>query len=321
MPLISVIVPVYKVEPYLERCVESILAQTFSDYELILVDDGSPDRCPQMCDAYAGKDSRIHVIHQENGGLSAARNAGLDWIFENSDSSWVTFIDSDDWVHPLYLEILLDAVTLCHQDISVCPPKFAEEYHLENYEKHHIPVHTQSSESFYQEVDKAPNTAWAKLYKKELWQEIRYPVGKLHEDRFTTYKLLFLYERIAVVEVPLYYYFRNANGIVMSQWSPKRLDDLEAMEEQLKYFKTNSFEDAFVHTLKEYVHSLVYSLRNMKNKREFSRKAAEVRNKLRITLLQYHKLLDVSFRKDFNTYKYAYPIAAKVYRRIMNIKQ
>ena len=110
MPQISVIVPVYKVEPYLRRCVDSILAQTFTDFELILVDDGSPDNSGAICDEYAQKDARVHVIHQENGGLSAARNAGIDWVFAHSDSQWLTFVDSDDWVHPEYLERLYHAV-------------------------------------------------------------------------------------------------------------------------------------------------------------------------------------------------------------------
>ncbi len=109
MSTVSIIVPVYKVEPYLRRCVDSILAQTFTDFELILVDDGSPDNCPAICDEYVEKDDRVHVIHQENGGLSAARNAGIDWAFANSNSQWLNFVDSDDWVHPEYLERLRNA--------------------------------------------------------------------------------------------------------------------------------------------------------------------------------------------------------------------
>lgn len=96
MSEITVVVPVYKVEQYLHRCIDSILVQTYRDFELILIDDGSPDSCGMICDEYAKSDSRIHVIHQENGGLSAARNAGIDWAFANSDSQWLTFIDSDD---------------------------------------------------------------------------------------------------------------------------------------------------------------------------------------------------------------------------------
>ena len=110
MAKISVIVPVYKVEQYLNRCIDSLLCQTFSDFELILVDDGSPDACPAICDSYAEKDARVHVIHQANGGLSAARNAGIEWSLQKSDSEWISFVDSDDWVHERYLESLFSAV-------------------------------------------------------------------------------------------------------------------------------------------------------------------------------------------------------------------
>ena len=120
MPVISVIVPVYNVEKYLHRCVDSILAQTFTDFELILVDDGSPDNCGKICDEYAEKDSRIHVIHKVNGGLSDARNAGIDWAFANSNSEWVTFIDSDDWVDKYYLEYLYNSILTHKTKLAVC---------------------------------------------------------------------------------------------------------------------------------------------------------------------------------------------------------
>lgn len=110
MAKISVVVPVYNVEKYLCRCVDSILAQTFSDFELILVDDGSPDKCGAICDEYTKKDSRVYVIHKENGGLSDSRNVGIKWAIENSDSEWIAFIDSDDWIYEKYLEILLDGI-------------------------------------------------------------------------------------------------------------------------------------------------------------------------------------------------------------------
>ena len=119
MAHISVIVPVYKVEPYLRRCVDSILTQTFTDFDLILIDDKSPDQCPHICEEYAITDSRVHVIHhKKNLGLSAARNMGIDWAFAESDSEWITFVDSDDWVHPLYLDALFNSVH--NHSISVC---------------------------------------------------------------------------------------------------------------------------------------------------------------------------------------------------------
>ena len=110
MPLISVIVPVYKVEEYLNRCVDSILSQTFTDFELILIDDGSPDNCGKICDEYAQKDNRVCVIHKKNGGLSSARNTGIDWAFKNSNSQYITFVDSDDLITKDYLEKLNDAI-------------------------------------------------------------------------------------------------------------------------------------------------------------------------------------------------------------------
>jgi glycosyltransferase involved in cell wall biosynthesis len=116
MPMISIIVPVYKVEPYLRRCIDSILAQTFTDFECILIDDGSPDNCPTICDEYAKKDSRIIVIHQENKGVSAARNAGLD----RAKGEWIGFVDSDDWIEPNMYETLLKACTTENGDIAAC---------------------------------------------------------------------------------------------------------------------------------------------------------------------------------------------------------
>ena len=182
---ISVIVPIYKVEKYLHRCIDSVLAQTFTDFELILVDDGSPDNCGKICDEYAEKDNRIHVIHKENGGLSDARNAGIDWAFANSDSEWITFIDSDDWIHPKYLETLYNAVKETGCEISICgyEETTGDSPKVDDINLQAVIV---STEDFFCEHNVNAVVAWGKLYKKELFREIRYPVGKLHEDEFNT---------------------------------------------------------------------------------------------------------------------------------------
>ena len=120
MSSICVIIPIYDAEAYLYRCVDSVLRQTLQDFELILIDDGSLDNSGLICDDYAGQDNRIHVIHQENRGLSAARNAGLDYAFENLKCDWISFIDSDDWVHPRYLEILFKSVNDKKVKVSAC---------------------------------------------------------------------------------------------------------------------------------------------------------------------------------------------------------
>ena len=199
MALISIIVPVYKVEPYLKRCVDSILAQTFTDFELILVDDGSPDNCGAICDEYASLHGNVRIIHQQNQGVSVARNAGINFAFENSNSKWITFIDSDDWVHPQYLELLLKAVIENNVAISVCGfiKTFGEEPDMKN---DGIEINVISPEKLYVENNVNATVPWGKLYTKECFKEIRYPVGKIHEDEFVTYKILFNELKIAVVE-------------------------------------------------------------------------------------------------------------------------
>lgn len=321
MPQISVVVPVYKVEQYLERCVKSILAQTYEDFELILVDDGSPDKCPQMCDEIQKADDRIHVIHQANGGLSAARNAGIDWTFANSDSKWITFIDSDDWVHSRYLESLLRAVTELDCAVSMGQMPVIKEYKIDELLEKDIQPQLWDTEVAFQEEILDPNSACCRLFNRALFRDVRFPVGKLHEDRFTTYKLLFQSDKVAVVYAPLYYYFVNEKGIVHGTWSLRKLDDLEATEQQLEFFEEKGLAKSYLYVLKDYVHLLVYSLRNMKGYKEFAKANAEVRKKLRKVLKEHQELLDVSFKKDFNTYKYAYPIIAKVYRRISSLRK
>lgn len=255
MPQISVIVPVYKVEQYLHRCVDSILAQTYPDFELILVDDGSPDRSPVICDEYAKKDQRVVVIHQANGGLSAARNAGIDWAFANSDSQWFTFIDSDDWIHPEYLARLLKGAQDHGVSISIGAYATVKD-------DHEVPTSTISdaecwaTEEFFTEHNINATIACAKLYRKECFEQIRYPLGKLHEDEFTTYKILFQHSKIAAISTPLYYYFQNEQGIVNSTWTMKRMVVYDALEEQISFFKETGYSGAHKAIIRRYLLSI-----------------------------------------------------------------
>lgn len=243
MPIISVIVPVYKVEKYIHRCVDSILGQTYSDFELILVDDGSPDNCGAICDEYAAKDSRVVVIHQQNGGLSAARNAGIDWAFAHSDSQWLSFIDSDDWVHPEYLQRLLDAALEHDVSVSICG--YAETSGPNpTIEPAALAPTLWNVEDFYIQHNVNATIACGKLYHKESFREIRYPVGKLHEDEFTTYKILFAFDSVAVISAPLYAYFANAEGITKSGMTRFRLDGFSAIEEEIAYLQKAGFDRA-----------------------------------------------------------------------------
>ncbi len=235
MAEISVIVPVYKVEKFIRRCVDSILCQTFRDFELILVDDGSPDSCGQICDDYAVRDSRIHVIHQQNGGLSAARNTGIDWVMAESRSHWLAFVDSDDWVHPKYLQQLYETAeqTLCK--ISACG--FIRTEGEAFPEGEDFSVLSLSADDYYcgKHHDGVTAVAWNKLYHRSLFKNLRYPIGKLHEDEFTTYQAVYQAGKIGVTPARLYAYYQNPEGIMRSDWNPRRMHVLEAFEQQLAF--------------------------------------------------------------------------------------
>lgn len=285
MPAISVIVPVYKVENYLRRCVDSILAQTFPDFELILVDDGSPDTSGAICEEYAKLDSRVHVIHQENGGLSAARNAGIDWAQNSSDSGWLTFVDSDDWVHPEYLQRLHTIAEKSGCLLSACGffRTGGEELPVAEETAYQI----LSADDYYCGSEGEGNVsaiACAKLYRKQLFSSLRYPVGKLHEDEFTTYLAVYEAGKVAVVPEPLYAYFQNPAGIMQSQWNPKRMHVLEAVEQQIAFAEKNQNARLRNKAVEQYIYGAYEQLEKVEVSPEYRQYRKELRKKLRVSL-------------------------------------
>lgn len=320
---ITIIVPIYKVENYIHRCIDSILSQTFTDFELILVDDGSPDRCPQICDRYAEQDQRIHVIHQKNGGLSAARNAGIDWAFVNSDSQWITFVDSDDWVHPELLERLYNAAIEKHVNISVC--KY-ERTSGNDPQVEIAPVQLWTPEDFYVQYNVNASVAWGKLYKKECFSKLRYPIGKIHEDEFITYQILFSNRSMAFVDAPLYAYFRNPDGIMVSRWNPKRLDGLQAKREQIAFFRKNNYKKAEIRAVK----ALLWGTKEQLEAANFLHNTLYVRKlkkDLRKLIDEYKNLLNLGLENTSDLYEVAYPNRMKlfwlwkVFLRKINLKR
>jgi len=256
MAEISVIVPVYKVERFLHRCVDSILCQTFRNFELILVDDGSPDSCGALCDAYAARDNRIHVIHQENGGLSAARNTGIDWVMSKSHSHWLVFVDSDDWVHPQYLQQLYTAAeqTLCK--MSVCGFLRTEGQALP--EDADCSVAALSADDYYcgKYHEGVTAVAWNKLYHRSLFKTLRYPIGKLHEDEFTTYRAVYQAGKVAVISAQLYAYYQNPEGIMRSEWNPRRMHVLEAFEQQIAFAREQGNDRLLEKIVYQYIYGI-----------------------------------------------------------------
>jgi len=226
--LISVIVPVYNVEKYLERSVNSLLAQTYTDFEIILVDDGATDSSGTMCDSIDLCDERIRVIHKKNGGLSSARNAGL----AIAEGKYVAFVDSDDAVSPNFLLMLYTAMSKVGADMSMCGKAvFKGDKYTEPDDVALPSVKVLSYRDYMGGLFLNHDTyipTWNKLYKKSLFDGIKFPEGKLHEDTFTTYLCAKAANKIAVIPNKLYYYFYNEEGIAHSKFSFRRFDDVEA---------------------------------------------------------------------------------------------
>ncbi len=243
-PLISVIVPVYRVEEYLERCVKSILSQTYKNLEVILVDDGSPDQCPAICDACAEKDARMKVIHQENKGLSGARNAGID----AASGEYLAFVDSDDYVSPHFIEELYQLLQDTGCAIGQCRFSYVKGDGLVEEGDSAFCIYRGESlmEQLYGPEEKATCfvVAWNKLYRAELFKEtgIRYPEGRIHEDEATTYRLFHEAKKLAFLDRALYGYYTENGGSITSVFSAKRLQWLTAHEERIAFFKKNGYE-------------------------------------------------------------------------------
>lgn len=236
-PLISVIVPIYKVENYLDKCVESILAQTYKNLEVWLVDDGSPDRCGEMCDEWAKKDSRINVIHKQNGGLSDARNVAIDV----ANGEWIVFVDSDDFVSGDYIETLHNLATKYDCKMSVAQNiEFNENEDVISPKNEYIELCQKPLDAiqdmFYQKY--YDTAAWAKMYHRSLFESgIRYPKGLLHEDLPTTYLLMSLSDKVAYCNKVIYYYLLRKDSIEGAAFSNKKLDCLWIIDKLMSEHK------------------------------------------------------------------------------------
>lgn len=315
MALISVIVPLYNVEKYLERCLDSILNQTFEDFDMILVDDGSSDGSIEICDRYAEKDGRISVIHQKNAGQASARNKGLDWCFGESDSKWIVFVDSDDWIHRDYLKSLLNAAIDNNTDISACDfIKVSEQ--AEDISDISSPVLCLSKDfvlnNFLNSI-----VPWGKLYKKECFSSIRYPLGMKHEDEFVTYKILLGTEKIAFIKSNMYYYFTNLNSVSYSVWTPDELKSCEAFDEKLEYLKERGFSELYEWQLEHYMYFLCDSCKYIIESGNGDYKIkylSDARKKLRKIIKQFEKTRGKVLERDKIWVKQtAYPREMAVY--------
>jgi len=236
MDLISVIVPIYKVENYLDNCIRSIVEQTYQNLEIILVDDGSPDGSPAICDAWEARDARIRVIHKENGGLSDARNAGM----AIASGDLISFIDSDDAVAPDFLMCLWEAMMQRHADVAECAVSFVDEAgNLVRHRASAAVTEMGSLEALRRLVleDGIYQTVWNKLYRRWVVAGIPFEVGKYNEDEFWTYRVFDRIEKLVTVEKPLYYYLQRSTSIIGVGYNLRRIDGLEARFQRMLYLQ------------------------------------------------------------------------------------
>ena len=248
--MISVIVPVYRVEQYLPACINSILAQTYTDFELILVDDGSPDNCGAICDSYAARDPRIRVIHQENMGLSGARNSGMD----AAKGEYITFIDSDDLVTVDCFQVFLDAILQYNADVSCIRLEEIEESAcLLDLRKTSTGTHQakvfsgqDAAMNIYSGEGDIGITACGKLAKKDLFERFHFPVGQIHEDQAVIPIVLCESKKVVAVDSKCYCYRKRANSIMQSSFSAKRLDNLKGLETCINYFTVHGYYELAV---------------------------------------------------------------------------
>ncbi len=241
--LISVIIPVYNVEQYLDRCLESVVNQTYKNLEIILVDDGSPDNCPKMCDEWAKKDSRIKVIHKQNGGASSSRNTGLDVM----TGDFMCFIDSDDFIAKNYIEVLYNNLIETNSDVSMCMCCYVYEnrkykFNLENKRS------VYSNESVYDLLfydDSVERIVpWCKIYKKEIFENLRFKNVKIHEDELIMLDIFSRCKTIVKTYAQLYYYFqRNNSTMGVKKFNEDNFLIVDAVVERYNYFKNTKWEN------------------------------------------------------------------------------
>lgn len=235
--LISIIIPVYKVEKYLEKCIQSVINQTYENLQIILVDDGSPDNCGKICDEYAERDQRIEVIHKSNGGLSDARNKGL----EIAKGEYICFVDSDDYIEADMYEVLYNLLKQYNVDVSICnfytvsQGKIAIK-NADNGIKEYNRIEILKEILLDNNIQ---SYAWNKLYKKDLFDEIKYPVGKKYEDIGTTFYLLEKCNKVVVTGKPEYYYINRQDSIVNNVTETTITDYIELIMQRYDYIEEN----------------------------------------------------------------------------------
>lgn len=260
MDLVSIIIPVYNVEAYLDRCIASAVGQTYPNIEIILVDDGSTDRCPEICDSWAQKDRRVSVVHQQNRGVSAARNAGL----HAASGSYILQLDSDDYLAPYAVEQLLTTAQETSADMVVCDfVKGSDEAYCFSEPRPVQPMLIDYTSALYR-IYCGNHEAlrfvapWCRLCRRSLYDGILYPDGKIFEDIYTTHKLICRCKQLAVLDAPLFYYYQRPDSIMNASFHIRKLDYLQALVERVDFFSGHQLQELAAIAYDELLHSLIW---------------------------------------------------------------
>lgn len=260
MELISVIIPIYKSERYLDRCIASVINQTYDNLEIILVDDGSPDRCPEICDMWKQNDSRIKVIHQRNGGVSMARNTGIN----KAGGEFILFLDSDDYIYSGTIERMYKEMKNQSADMVICGFEkgeggdfdFSKSLDSDTEIINNVIALSRIYQSGYYALQYV--VPWGKLYKKCLFENIQYPEGKLYEDIYVTHQILYKCDKIAVMRERMFYYYQHQNSIMHQKFNFRKLDYLDALRNRIKFYEQKNLNDLAQMAYDEYIHSLIW---------------------------------------------------------------
>lgn len=316
MTIISIVVPVYNSESFLHECLDSIITQTFENFELLLIDDGSTDNSGEICDEYAKKDSRIKVYHQENSGQAVARNRGIKY----SSAEWICFIDSDDVVNPCYLEYLYKAITENNVLMSVCGSveKLTTNNDFFNIIQYDSSVYSIDEENMLLLSEKISSTywtIWAKLIKKDIVLSYLFCEGKIYEDNAIAPKWLYEAKKIAVVDLPLYFYRKNEQGTTKSEFSLKNLDLLWALEEQLEFLDSIAYSKMRLKILLFYIDCSNSMICNLKNK-NFKNKALYVKKQGKKTVRKYGRFENITKKDKKKIDSYLYPFIYRLKHKL-----
>ncbi|HEO8648038.1 TPA: glycosyltransferase family 2 protein [Streptococcus agalactiae] len=298
--LISIIIPIYNVEKFLEECIDSVLNQTYKNIEILLVDDGSTDNSGIICDNYSLKDKRIRVFHKNNGGLSDARNFGV----VNAEGRYISFIDSDDYIDKNYIRKMYYCLSNHKVDMVICN-------YLSVYNNDLKPIVSRLQDCIiYSRVELFSNlygkykdpftTAWGSLIRTDIAKKVTFPIGKLHEDEFTTYKYYLYSDKIAFVPEPLYFYRRREASIMSSSYSKRNLDSLEVYEERIKILEKNNI--SISETVYIYLSLILYHIYRIRKYPEVCNKQ-ELLDKFNNYYLKYKNILGLKNRLKIITLK------------------